>query len=100
MYSVRKSSVGTLHLTTHHLIFKDSETRRELWISYPIISNVCRRQSSNVLTPAPTAHQLQQVNPHSGVASQSPISAAASQQNPYTNALESQNRLRTTKIWT
>lgn len=77
-------------MTTHHLIFKDSETRRELWISYPIISNVCRRQSSNVLTPAPTAHQLQQVNPHSGVASQSPISAAASQQNPYTNALESQ----------
>ncbi|RIA89296.1 protein-tyrosine phosphatase-like protein [Glomus cerebriforme] len=35
--------VGTLHLTTHQLIFKYSNNKEELWISYPIIHTVERR---------------------------------------------------------
>ncbi|PKY45005.1 phosphatases II [Rhizophagus irregularis] len=35
--------VGTLHLTTHQMIFKYSDNKEELWISYPIIHTVERR---------------------------------------------------------
>ncbi|CAG8435838.1 671_t:CDS:2 [Funneliformis caledonium] len=34
---------GTLHLTTHQMIFKYSNEKEELWISYPIIHTVERR---------------------------------------------------------
>jgi hypothetical protein len=41
-------TLGTLHLTAHHLIFSsnvsEDEKPRELWICYPIIHTVERRQ--------------------------------------------------------
>lgn len=42
-----KSTKGTLHLTTHHLIFRDNHTKSEIWICYPIIANVERRYSGS-----------------------------------------------------
>ncbi|GBB98034.1 hypothetical protein RclHR1_03120019 [Rhizophagus clarus] len=39
----REVVVGTLHLTTHQMIFKYSNNKEELWISYPIIHTVERR---------------------------------------------------------
>jgi hypothetical protein len=41
-------TLGTLHLTAHHLIFSSNVTEgekpREMWICYPIIHTVERRQ--------------------------------------------------------
>lgn len=41
-------TLGTLHLTAHHLIFSsnvpEGEKPREMWICYPIIHTVERRQ--------------------------------------------------------
>ncbi|KAG9284011.1 hypothetical protein G9A89_022785, partial [Geosiphon pyriformis] len=46
----QSTRVGTLHLTTHQLIFRHPQ--EELWISYPIIHTVERRpQASNGLWP-------------------------------------------------
>ncbi len=42
------STQGTLHLTAHHLIFSsnaaEGEKPREMWVCYPIIHTVERRQ--------------------------------------------------------
>lgn len=77
-------------MTTHHLIFKDSETRRELWICYPIISCVERRQSSPVANTAPTtSHQLLQVNSPSDTSPHLTTLGPNQRQNPYTNSLTS-----------
>ncbi|KAK9471079.1 protein-tyrosine phosphatase-like protein [Dipodascopsis tothii] len=37
---------GTIHLTTHHLIFREDGTNREVWICYPIMAYVERRPFS------------------------------------------------------
>jgi myotubularin-related protein 6/7/8 len=41
-------TLGTLHLTAHHLIFSstlpEGEKPREMWVCYPIIHTVERRQ--------------------------------------------------------
>ncbi|CAN6610827.1 phosphoinositide 3-phosphatase [Trichomonascus vanleenenianus] len=37
------ASVGTLHLTTHHMIFREDTSSREIWVCYPIIAEVERR---------------------------------------------------------
>lgn len=42
------ATLGTLHLTAHHLIFSsnaaEGEKPREMWVCYPIIHTVERRQ--------------------------------------------------------
>lgn len=45
-----QASKGALHLTTHHMIFRDDATGREMWICYPIIADVELRLSSHLLT--------------------------------------------------
>lgn len=45
-----QASKGALHLTTHHMIFRDESTGREMWICYPIIADVELRLSSHLLT--------------------------------------------------
>lgn len=39
-YSGRKNYVGNLYLTTSHLVFRDPECRKELWLLYSHISSV------------------------------------------------------------
>lgn len=36
-------SKGHLHLTTHHMIFRDSHSSREIWLCYPMIFEAERR---------------------------------------------------------
>ncbi|KAI8868484.1 phosphatases II [Ramicandelaber brevisporus] len=42
--------IGTLHLTTHHLIFS-STTRPELWLQYPLIQSVEQRVAAGPDSP-------------------------------------------------
>lgn len=84
-----KSSLGTLHLTTHHLIFRDNDTKRELWICYPIISHVERRYSNNASSYAQPDYALSSLsNGHH--AAKSEISS-----NPYANTPSSSPSQRT-----
>lgn len=41
---------GTLHLTTHHLIFTSSSLSREFWFSYPTIASVYKNVGSTLIT--------------------------------------------------
>ncbi|CAG8437131.1 4213_t:CDS:2 [Diversispora eburnea] len=43
--------IGTLHLTTHQMIFMCPDQEQELWISYPIIHTVERRPAINEKHP-------------------------------------------------
>ena len=49
------STKGTLHLTTHHFIFREAETKREIWICYPMIAHVERRHFSAASTTIATS---------------------------------------------
>lgn len=41
---------GTLHLTTHHLIFSSSSISREFWVSYPTIGSVFKNKGSALVS--------------------------------------------------
>lgn len=47
----RKGNVikGSLHLTTHHLIFTSTSLNREFWVSYPTIGSVFKNHGSALL---------------------------------------------------
>ncbi|CAG8816109.1 10033_t:CDS:2, partial [Racocetra persica] len=40
------TTIGTLHLTTHQMIFRQPCQKDEIWIPYPIIHTVERRSST------------------------------------------------------
>ena len=42
--------IGTLHLTTHHLIFTSTDLNKEFWVPYPLISSVFKNQGSVLLS--------------------------------------------------
>lgn len=42
------SSKGQLHLTTHHMIFREADTNREIWICYPMIFEAERKPYSSL----------------------------------------------------
>ncbi|KAG5437127.1 hypothetical protein PCANB_001103, partial [Pneumocystis canis] len=39
----RKKAMGTLHITSHHLIFSSTSLFREIWIGYPMVQKVEKR---------------------------------------------------------
>ncbi|AMD20417.1 HDL327Wp [Eremothecium sinecaudum] len=41
---------GTLHLTTHHLIFTSANMPREFWVSYPTIGTVFKNNGSAIVS--------------------------------------------------
>jgi len=43
-------TIGTLHLTTHHLIFTSKSLTKEIWVPYPLILSVFKNQGSTLLT--------------------------------------------------
>uniref|UniRef100_A0A8C5Z861 MTMR6-9 GRAM domain-containing protein n=1 Tax=Marmota marmota marmota TaxID=9994 RepID=A0A8C5Z861_MARMA len=49
---------GTLHLTTHHLIFESPQLSTEFWFPYPLIYGVHKNPGSTLLSKPPTAYSL------------------------------------------
>lgn len=45
-----KSNVGTLHLTTHHLIFTSDTLKTEFWFAYHLIGSVFKNYGSALLS--------------------------------------------------
>ncbi|KAL3230220.1 Phosphoinositide 3-phosphatase [Nakaseomyces bracarensis] len=45
-----KSNVGTLHLTTHHLIFTSESLKTEFWFAYHLIGSVFKNYGSALLS--------------------------------------------------
>ncbi|SMN21027.1 similar to Saccharomyces cerevisiae YJR110W YMR1 Phosphatidylinositol 3-phosphate (PI3P) phosphatase [Maudiozyma saulgeensis] len=43
-------TIGTLHLTTHHLIFTSRNLTKEFWVPYPLILSIFKNQGSTLLT--------------------------------------------------
>ena len=41
---------GTLHLTSHHLIFSSESLTREFWVSYPTVGSVFKNQGSTLIS--------------------------------------------------
>lgn len=41
---------GSLHLTTHHLIFTDDNSSREFWVAYPTIASVFKNKGSSLIS--------------------------------------------------
>ncbi|CDO94352.1 unnamed protein product [Kluyveromyces dobzhanskii CBS 2104] len=41
---------GTLHLTTHHLIFTVNNSPREFWVAYPTIASVFKNKGSSLIS--------------------------------------------------
>lgn len=41
---------GSIHLTTHHLIFTDDNSSREFWVAYPTIASVFRNKGSSLVS--------------------------------------------------
>lgn len=44
------SHLGTLHLTSHHLIFTSKSLQREHWFPYPLISSVFKNEGSALIS--------------------------------------------------
>lgn len=44
------SSIGTLHLTTHHLIFTSYGLSKEFWFPYPMINSVFKNNGSALIS--------------------------------------------------
>lgn len=45
-----KSAVGTLHLTTHHLIFESPSLKTEFWFAHHLIGSVFKNYGSALLS--------------------------------------------------
>lgn len=50
LYKKGAPIIGTLHLTTHHLIFTSNDLNKEFWVPYPLISSVFKNQGSVLLS--------------------------------------------------
>ncbi|KAG0669071.1 hypothetical protein C6P45_004143 [Maudiozyma exigua] len=50
LYKKGTPIIGTLHLTTHHLIFTSNDLNKEFWVPYPLISSVFKNQGSVLLS--------------------------------------------------
>ncbi|CCE64795.1 hypothetical protein TPHA_0I02940 [Tetrapisispora phaffii CBS 4417] len=53
---------GTLHLTTHHLIFASESLSREFWVSYPIITSVFKNKGSALFSKEKVYKETNLVN--------------------------------------
>lgn len=50
LYKKGTPIIGTLHLTTHHLIFTSNDLNKEFWVPYPLISSIFKNQGSVLLS--------------------------------------------------
>ncbi|CAI4045289.1 hypothetical protein SUVZ_10G2930 [Saccharomyces uvarum] len=50
---------GTLHLTTHHLIFESPQLSTEFWFPYPLIYGVHKNPGSTLLSKLTSTNQIQ-----------------------------------------